>query len=97
PRLRHGLSEIRGRERGKEWLEQGSSTALVTHHRTFRLARRNVGLGSTDLRIGPIADAARSVLNLIGMAVCNEQAMAKQESPGETPGLYWLEVLLLTP
>ena len=49
------------------------------------------------MRIGPIADAARSVLNLIRMAVCNEQAMAKQESPGETPGLYWLEVLLLTP
>ncbi|MGA9438267.1 MAG: hypothetical protein WBV76_08730, partial [Pseudolabrys sp.] len=64
----------------------------------FRLARRGVGLGSTDVRIGPIADADALGTKLESeMAVCNEQAMAKQESPGETPGLYWLEVLLLTP
>ena len=50
------------------------------------------------MRIGPIADADALGTKLESeMAVCNEQAMAKQESPGETPGLYWLEVLLLTP
>ena len=39
------------------------------------------------MRIGPIADADALGTKLESeMAVCNEQAMAKQKSPGETPG-----------
>ena len=49
------------------------------------------------MRIGPIADADALGTKLESeMAVCNEQAMAKQKkAPGRPPGLYRLEVLLV--
>ena len=51
------------------------------------------------MRIGLIADSRPLATKLESeMAACNEQAMAKQKkAPGRPPGLYWLEVLLLTP
>jgi len=63
-RLRQGLSEIRGRERGKERLEQGSG---IARHRTFRFAS-----GGNQNQLMCELEGALGTKLESGMTACNE-------------------------
>ena len=77
-------------------LEQGSSTHWL--HIMNSLAHRTPGWGSTDVRIGLIADSRPLGIKLESKwPSATSKQWPNRKKPRGDPGLYWLEVLLLTP